>query len=537
MRKQPDSLALSGVAVPRTDAAGRWLALLLVVCLGCEVKAFPEAEGPGAASLGGRAGRVLYVTSLADSGPGTLRAALEAEGARTVIFRVGGTITLQTPLVIRNPYVTVAGQTAPGGGIQLRNDPVAPYGLAGDSFTSLVIASHDVVIRFLRIRPGPLTPNPACRGPNSIRHPEGYSTCTDAGDIQALAIASSAESVMLDHLSLAWASDEIVDIEGPADVTLQWSMVSEGMDFVLYEGNFGRVLPLSGHGVITGDSAMASHGERVRRLAFHHDLFALLADRAPQLTVNCESRNQPLECASDVVNNYVYGWSEGGAAVANVLGNTYVNVVANFFREGPDTTRIDDALTLNDWGKSSLAIVPGAALGVHVSGNSRRSRTGGVEPVQVPCARWNAATRGWVGCSATTYAQPAYATAPITTTSASVARDEVLADAGASRRLDSSGRWVPARDATDVRVVNDARVGSGRMIRALRDFPGWPTLANGTAPADTDKDGMPDVWERSQGCLESGRPDGAVDSNADGYTNLEEFLNGRPACPAVDSPT
>ena len=74
------------------------------------------------------------------------------------------------------------------------------------------------------------------------------------------------------------------------------------------------------------------------------------------------------------------------------------------------------------------------------------------------------------------------------------------------------------------------------MIRALGDFPGWPTLANGSAPADTDRDGMPDAWERSQGCLESGRPDGAVDSNADGYTNLEEFLNGRPACPGAGSP-
>jgi hypothetical protein len=122
------------------------------------------------------------------------------------------------------------------------------------------------------------------------------------------------------------------------------------------------------------------------------------------------------------------------------------------------------------------------------------------------------------------------------TTSASVARDQVLADAGASRRLDSSGRWVAARDATDVRVVNDARVGSGRMIRELSDFPGWPTLANGTAPADTDKDGMPDLWERSQECLESGRADGDLDANANGYTNLEEFLNGRPACPAAGPP-
>ena len=168
----------SRIASPRS-IGGRWCCNPTPRAVGsrsCSWFAWAGGEGsrqgPGSASLGGRAGRVLYVTSLADSGPGTLRAALDAEGARTVIFRVGGTIALQKPLVIRNPYVTVAGQTAPGGGIQLRNDPVAPYGLSADSFTSLVVASHDVVIRFLRIRPGPLTPNPACRGPNSIRHPE-----------------------------------------------------------------------------------------------------------------------------------------------------------------------------------------------------------------------------------------------------------------------------------------------------------------------------------------------------------------------------
>src|SRR5215475_11601553 len=142
--------------------------------------AFPGAEGPGASALGGRRGVVLFVDNLADHGPGSLRAALEASGPRTVIFRVGGTITLESPLVIANPYVTVAGQTAPGGGIQLRNNPVAPYGFATDSFTSLVIATHDVVVRFLRIRPGPLQPNPACTGPNAVAGPPGADTCVDA---------------------------------------------------------------------------------------------------------------------------------------------------------------------------------------------------------------------------------------------------------------------------------------------------------------------------------------------------------------------
>ena len=382
-----------------------------------------------------------------------------------MIFRVGGTITLQTPLVIRNPYVTVAGQTAPGGGIQLRNDPVAPYGLAADSFTSLMIASHDVVIRFLRIRPGPLTPNPACRGPNSIRHPEGYSTCADASDIQALSIASSAERVMLDHLSLAWASDEVIDVGGAADVTLQWSIVSEGMDFVLYEGNFGQVYAHSGHGVITGDRAMASKGERVRRLAFHHDLFALLENRAPQLTVNCESRTQPLECASDVVNNYVYGWSEHGAAVANVLGNTYVNVVGNFFREGPDTTRISGRADDQRLGEAltrdrarGCARRPRLGQQPPVADGRRRAGPGAVRALELVDGRLGPLRRDHVRPTGLRDSAHHHDVCVRGTRRGA-------GDAGASRRLDSSGRWVAARDATDVRVVNAARVGSGRMIR------------------------------------------------------------------------
>jgi hypothetical protein len=331
--------------------------------------------------------------------------------------------------------------------------------------------------------------------------------------------------------SLAWASDEIFEIKGASDVTLQWSMVSEGMDFVLYEGNFGVVTARSGHGVITGDRGIASAGARVRRLAFHHDLFALLEDRAPQLTVNCANVAQQLDCASDVVNNYVYGWDDRGAAVSNLLGNSFVNVVGNFFREGPDTESIDDALTISDWGFNSLAIVPGAALGVHVASNRRQAQAGGIEAVEPRCGRWNAATARWDGCSSRTYAEPRYATPPITTTTALEARDQVLADAGASRRLDGAGSWVPARDATDARIERHARTGSGRILRTYRDFPGWPTLAKGAAPVDSDLDGMPDAWERAQDCLDPGRADGTGDGNANGYTNLEEFLNGLSACP------
>lgn len=492
--------------------------------------AFPGAEGHGAHSVGGRRGAVLFVESLADSGPRTLRAALEASGPRTVIFRVGGTITLRSPLVISNPYVTVAGQTAPGGGIQLRNDPHAPYGLAVDSFTSLVIATHDVVIRYLRIRPGPLTPNPACTGPDAVAHPQGLHTCVDAGDIQAIELEPAARRVMLDHLSLYWASDEIVDLNGARDVSLQWSILAEGMNFVLYEGFHGRVVSNHGHGVIMGSTTGAAAGERTGRIAFHHDLFALLVDRTPQLNTNCPSTSDPLACASDAVNNVVYGWKGYGASLSNLLGHSYLNVVGNHFRAGPDTRQVGQALILNDWNGHAQAVVPDAGLGVHFSENWRWKTEGVHVGVKPECGRWNEATARWVRCNAQSYATERHATPPITTTDARTVREQVLADAGASRRLDADGAWRTARDATDARVVADATHGTGRIIASYAEFPGWPILANSTAPSDFDRDGMPDAFEDRHPCLDATRAGAALDSDGDGYTDLEEYLNGTDPC-------
>ncbi len=144
------------------------------------VAAFPGAEGFGAYTPGGRGGRVIDVTNLNDSGVGSLRAAIDAEGPRIVVFRVGGTIELESRLDIQHPYITIAGQTAPGGGILLRNAP-------GNKQTPIRIKSHDVVLRYLRSRPGP------------------SSEKTDTLD--ALEIKAS-QNVIIDHSSFSWATDE-----------------------------------------------------------------------------------------------------------------------------------------------------------------------------------------------------------------------------------------------------------------------------------------------------------------------------------------
>src|SRR3990172_4939646 len=142
-----------------------------------DIPAFPGAEGFGSTTPGGRGGKVLFVTNLDDSGPGSLRAACEAEGPRIVIFRVAGVIPLKKPIVVEHPFLTLAGQSAPGDGICLRN-----YAFG--------IATHDVVVRYLRCRTG------------------------DEGGPQedCLDLNHGARNVVLDHCSASWSIDECLSL-------------------------------------------------------------------------------------------------------------------------------------------------------------------------------------------------------------------------------------------------------------------------------------------------------------------------------------
>ena len=138
-----------------------------------EIPAFPGAMGGGEFTFGGRGGKVIKVTSLADDGPGTLREACETGGARIIVFNVSGIIRLKTPLVIRAPYVTIAGQTAPGDGICV----------AGESTW---IDTHDVIIRHMRFR----------RGETWVGRRDDSLGGNPVGNI------------MIDHVSASWGMEE-----------------------------------------------------------------------------------------------------------------------------------------------------------------------------------------------------------------------------------------------------------------------------------------------------------------------------------------
>ncbi len=244
------------------------------------VKAFPGAIGYGSDTPGGRGGRTIYVTSTEDSGPGSLREALKAEGKRIVVFAVAGTIHLKEPLDISRPYVTIAGQTAPAPGITLVGAP-------------MTIRTHDVIVRHIRSRPGD--------GPGF--DPE------DRDGFQIL----DAKDVILDHVSATWAIDENIGLwYSPSDITIQDSIIAEA----LYESRHPE--GIHSMGLLVGDGS--------QRVTVARNLFAHNNERNPLMKGGTRT---------DIVNNVVYGWCPGGwgthFADPEDSGPLQARVVANYY--------------------------------------------------------------------------------------------------------------------------------------------------------------------------------------------------------------
>ena len=261
-----------------------------------EIVAFPGALGAGRLALGGRGGAVLRVVNLDDSGPGSLRAAVEAQGPRTVVFDVGGTIHLSSPLRIREPRITLAGQTAPGGGVTLRGQP-------------LLISTDDVVVRYIRSRLG------------------------DENGVEADAISiDQGQRIVLDHISASWSVDETLSIGSrsrPIDaVTVQWSIIAESLN--------GSSHAKGEHGY--GTLLRASHGARI---TFHHNLWAAHRARMPRPGNYRTPDVDPVGPRFAFANNVFYDWGGGHAGYnadrSPATHSTYA-FVGNAYRRGPDST-------------------------------------------------------------------------------------------------------------------------------------------------------------------------------------------------------
>ena len=443
--------------------------------------AFPGAEGAGATSVGGRGGVVCEVTTLADSGPGSLRECIDRSGPRTVIFRVGGTIMLNSQLHIANPYITIAGQTAPGGGIQIR---ASTSDWSGSRL--LLVSTGDVIIRYIRLRPG--------------ANPDRVTAVSSNW--------SNGSRVIFDHVSISWSfnGNGFSVWGGPSNITLQNSLLAEN-----------RTSILSG-----GGSESASLG--VKNLDIHKNLLASTSHRNPMLKTD----------SVRFVNNIVHNWTTGGSRTA---GGVHGDFIANLYTEGPSTIAANSSRArqelhfVTDPNRDRLIVSRDPSL--YVAGN-RGSRSGmSPETDNWPYTReaGPADNGSVIGPTPQTWRResPLQATPiPINNRHVDQLEDTILPTVGASRRLDCEGRWVFNRDAVDARVVSEYLNKSGQVPSSSsseRDFGGFPVLEPGIACIDTSGDGVPDKWAKANG-LDYTDPSLGRTVDPSGYTYLELYLNG-----------
>lgn len=414
--------------------------------------AFPGAEGHGRFAEGGRGGRVIQVTTLADSGPGSLRAAIRAPGPRTIVFEVSGVIRLAAPLRISEGRVTIAGQTAPGEGVTIADQP-------------LIVSADDVVVRHLRVRLG-----------DESRAEE------DAVTI------SRGRRIILDHISASWSVDETLSVgsrysppsDGVYDVTVQWCLIGESLNRSVH--GKGR------HGY--GSLIRGGHGAR---MSFLYNLWASHQARMPRPGNYNGADVDPLGGFFEFRNNVFYNWGgEASGYNADKAQHAAYDFVANSYIPGPDS-------------RGRLAFCEENSLSrAWFAGNAMAGRT--------PDDPW-----ALVGCSP----PPDYrASGPIAASgparfTALQAEAVVLDKVGAG----------PRRDAVDRRIIAGVRDRSGRLIDSQADVGGWPVPPPASPPLDSDRDGMPDAWERAHGLNPADPSDGAADRNGDGFTNLEDYLN------------
>lgn len=508
--------------------------LFIFIGLRAEVPAFPGAEGFGRLATGGRGGLVYFVNTLEDNTignatthEGSLRWCLSRSGVKTILFKVSGTIFLKTSLSITTPNITIAGQSAPGGGVTLGGSPVT-------------ISADNVVLRYLRFRMG-----------------DELSSNADGADALG---ARQHKNIIIDHCSMSWSTDECVSIYENENTTVQWCIISESLRLS------GHSKGPHGYGGIWGGA----------NASFHHNLMAHHDSRTPRFGPGSTTQLKELV---DMRNCVIYNWSGNGCYGAEAMK---INIVNNFYKPGPSTpTGSKRARIVAIDKKTGLSSSDGFypindVFGqFYIQGNvidkSTSTSSSDINYCNIATAdNWSYGVYNQIsGTYGITAAQKTalkvdqpFDFGNVTTHSAALAYQKVMEYAGASL----------SRDSYDQRIVAETRAGTaafrglspynglgsvtypaGTVIGsttltvattidwkstaypkwgiidsqkdlkpadAPADWSAWPTLETGTYPIDSNVDGIPDGW------LEANYPGkSSNDLNEEGYTLLEVYLN------------
>jgi len=502
-----------------TVIAKKYLPLLLFFffyhfqAIQAQLVAFPGAEGAGRFATGGRGTpstptTVYEVTNLNDdNNPGSLRYAVTQNVAnRTIVFRVSGTIHLNSKLNIR-ANTTVAGQTAPGDGICIADYPT-------------VISGDNVIVRYMRFRMGDknqLLTSPAGCGLPVAPFTVACTPVDGSGGDDAFGNLGN-KNIIIDHCTVSWSSDEALTIYRGDSVTVQWNIVSEPLNYSYHFETGDMDFESHGYGGIWG----SRHG------SFHHNLIADAKGRSPRFSGS--STYPPGTVGQENVdfrNNVIYNWgsysSNGGE------GGNY-NMINNYYKYGPSTSSGNSiSIPIKGMIVQPSTAAPALPYGkFYLEGNY-------VDGYSAITAN------NWLGVSMASGTQAdttqakvttAFISEPVTTHTAQEAYDLVLQQAGASF----------ARDTLDQRIINDVRNRTGKLIDVQGGYPhgtpyaatvnAWPILNTISAPVDTDHDGMPDSYETANG-LNSNDPADRSGIAANNYTHLENYLNSITSSPLI----
>jgi pectate lyase len=437
-----------------------------------ELLAFPGAEGFGKYTTGGREGKVMIVSNLNDDGAGSLRDALKSTNPRIIVFTVSGTIHLVTPLNITS-NVTIAGQTAPGDGICIADRPV-------------VMKGNNIIIRFLRFRMG-----------DRFQKSE---MVNGSGADDAFS-GTRNKQVMIDHCSMSWSTDEVCSVYAGDSTTLQWNFISEPLNYSYHFETGDKDFEHHGFGSILGGA----------HTSFHHNLFAHCVSRTPRFD---GQRNIPSEFV-DFRNNVIYNWGSNNV-YAGEAGS--YNIINNYYKYGPSTANSVKTRVLNPYKRNpDLPFGKFFLEGNYVDGST-----------EVTTDNWRGVVMndGNADDAAKSKMQAAFPAEKIMMQSAADAYELVLKQGGAV---------FPVRDTLDQRIVRDVRNRTGRIIDVQGGYPhgtdysisvnAWPPLKSAPAPTDTDKDGMPDDYEKQQQLNPADPADASRVKTGNRYTNIEIYIN------------